>query len=452
MEVSIQKKENGLDALMTVNINNADYQAEVEKIVNDYRKKVTLPGFRPGKVPVGVVRKMVEKDAKRDAVDKILQSSVDTYIKENDLKMVLSPISAFVAEDIDWNGTEFAFNFDIGIRPDFKLDVVALNRLTKYKVEASDEDINKELEAARQRLASVDDVESFTEADNVYVVIHLHERDDEGNEMEGGAHKIKRYNYNELPEKLRPILIGQQKGFKTVIDVTDIFTSDELAATFDLDENGVRDLNAEFDMDIRNVYQMNLPEVNTDFFQKVLNTEDIHDEDSFKDELAKGISIYFEQQSNNMLAADIKTALMENTALPLPNEFVAKYMLLTYEVKSAEEIEDYDKKLEAFEKDLKWMLIADEIAQEQGFEIGEDDVMSYTTAMLHNEFMNMGYPDLGEEFLRKYAVDYLKRDNNFTRTSLALRDGKIFDFLISQMNPQIKSIDSKKFEEIANKN
>lgn len=134
----------------------------------------------------------------------------------------------------------------------------------------------------------------------------------------------------------------------------------------------------------------------------------------------------------------------------MPEQFIKKYFLLSYEKKDASEIEDYDKNYAAFKEELKWLVLAEYISDEQAIEITEEDVIHYTEDMIRGEFSRSGYYDVEDKMLRQYAIDYLTKENNFNRTSMALRDGKVFDWLLKQIEPKVEKVSLKKFEELRN--
>jgi trigger factor len=450
MEVSINK-QGGLDAVLSVKIAEADYREDLDKTVKEYGKKMRVPGFRPGKVPAGIIRKMVGNDAKREVVERFLQKNIQEYIDQNNIKLVLSPLSTYVAEDINWVNNDFEFSYDIGLRPEIKLPMGELNKLSRYDVQVDDKEVQEEVERMRKQAGRVQPQDKVTNDPELSISIHFHELDDEGQELEGGAHKVKTYKYDELPRPLAQLVDGQEKGFKTTAKITDIFTQDELAETFGLEPLAVKDLNPDFEVEVTNIFKIDLPEMNQDFFDMYFEPGKVTDEQGFNTEWRGLIENYYKQQADNVLAREIKDYLVDHTEMEMPQEFINKYMLTAYEAKSADDIEDYDTKKKAFYDELKWLMISEFVAEEQKIEITEEDVIDYTKEMVRQEFMRAGIPNIEDDQLRQYAINYLTKENNFNRTSLALRDGKVFEYLLSQVTPKSEQVTSKKFEEIRNK-
>jgi trigger factor len=451
VEITINKQE-GLDAELSVKVNEADYAADLDKQLNEYRKRANIPGFRQGKVPMGVVRKMFLKDAKRELIDKFLQRSIQEYITENNVKLILNPLSTYNAEDIDWAKDELEFTYDIGLRPEINIDIEKLNKLTKYKIEASEEDIQEEIEKLRKQAGKVNHVDAVDRNNaDLSVTIHFHELDDEGKELEDGLHKVKLFTLVEMPAKLIDVVDGKEKGYKTEVKWADVLTADEMADIFGVDKSTIKDLNPNFEVEVRGVFTIEEPEMNQEFFDKYFEPGTVTTEEDFTAEWKKLFENYFNQQAENVLAREIKQAILDNTELEMPKNFLDKYMLLSYEKQNLSDIENYEEKRKAFDDELKWLIISEYVAEQQNVTITEEDVIDYTKEMIRGEFGRSGMPDIEDMQLQEYAINYLTKENNFNRTSLALRDGKVFEHLLSQVQPKIEAISQKKFEELSRK-
>jgi trigger factor len=283
------------------------------------------------------------------------------------------------------------------------------------------------------------------------VTIHFHELDEEGKELEGGVHKVKVFQQSELPKKLKAVLEGRNKSFKTSVKIADILSTDEIADIFGIDKSTIKDLNPGFEVEIRGLFRVEMPEMNQEFFDQILEPGKVSTEEEFRAEWKNLVENYFNREAESVLAGEIKKALLEDTKIELPEQFLDKYMLISYEAKDKESIENYESKRKSFEEELKWLLLSEFIAETQGIQVTEEDVIEYTKDMIRGEFARSGVPNLEDDKLRQYALNYLTKESNFNRTSLALRDGKVFEYLLSQVQPKIEAIGSKKFEEFRNK-
>jgi trigger factor len=315
---------------------------------------------------------MVGKDVKRELVEKFLQRSISEYIQKENLKLVLNPLSTYNAEDIDWQQDNFEFSYDIGLRPEIKLDLQKLNKLLKYKIEATDAEIEEEIQKLRRQYGKVDHVDAYAaDDDQLNVTLHFHELDEEGKELEGGVHKVKVFQQSELPKKLKTVIDSQAKGFKTSVKIADILSADEMADILGIDKSTIKDMNPEMEVEIRGLFRVHMPELNQEFFDQILEPGKVSSEEEFRAEWKKIVENYFNHESESALVSEMKKAIIEDTKMDFPEQFLDKYMLLSYEAKDKESIENYDEKRKAFEEELKWLMISEYIGEQQGIQVNE---------------------------------------------------------------------------------
>lgn len=449
MEVTINNRE-GLDAVLSVKVPEMDYKEDFEKSLKDYGRKMNVPGFRPGKIPTGIIKKMIGKDAKREIVEKFLQKNIQEYLDTNNIKLVLSPLSTYHAEDIDWNQSDLEFSYDIGFRPEIKPDLKSLNKLTKYTVELTHDDIVEDVDKLRKQSAKFEKTESYQFEEDFYVSIKFIELNDSGEPVDGGLEKVKSFHQDNMPKKLATLITGKGENYEQKVKLTDIFTEAEIATLFDLDQDSVSDLFPEFKIILLSVMEAKKPEMNEDFFKLYFPEGKVNNEEEFYSEWKTVMDKYYDNQADNLLVKVIKAKLLELFKPEWPESFIKKYFLLSYEAGSEGDIEDYDKKYSDFKEELKWLMLSEFFAEQNNIEISEEDVIHYTEDMISNELGRNGYFDMESGKLRQYAIDYLTKENNFNRTSLALRDGKVFDWLLKQTEPKTEKVTVKKFEELKN--
>lgn len=305
MELTINNKE-GLDAILSVKLTEADYKEDFEKSLKEHGHKMHVPGFRPGKIPTGVVKKMIGKDVKRELVEKFLQKSIQDYLETNNIKLVLSPLSIYHAEDIDWKSDDLEFTYDIGIRPEIKLDIKPLNKLAKYKVDLTDEDIKEDVAKMRKQSGKMNSADKYENSEDYYVTVKFTELDESGEPLDAGLEKTKRFDFKSLPKKLADVINGNGAGFETVVKIADIFSVDELTANFDIEPVSAKDLYPDFKISIIAVTKIEVPEMNEDFIKMYFPNGDVTTEEGFYAEWKTVMDKYYDSQADNILARDAK--------------------------------------------------------------------------------------------------------------------------------------------------
>ncbi len=377
MEVNINNQV-GLDAVLSVKISESDYKDEFEKALKDYGRKMNVPGFRPGKVPTGVIQKLIGKDARHETVEKVLQKGINEYIESNNVKMVLSPISANKPEDIDWQNKDFEFKYDIGLKPDVNIDLKQLNSLTKYVVNATLDEAKKDVEEYRRRSAGVEYAEAYENKEEYYVYLKFTELDDNGQPLEGGLDKAKNFFNNNIPKKLAELIDGKSTGFETTVKIADIFSQDEMAEVFEIDPLSIKDLFPDFKVSLIAVLKMKLPELNQEFFNREFPDGSVTTEEEFYERWKTMMDTHLHTQSNNILAGEIKKSLIKDSKFDLPEQFIKKYFdLWAQENPKDAKPENYDKDLESFREDVKWQVLSEQVAEKQKIEVTEEEVVRY---------------------------------------------------------------------------
>jgi trigger factor len=441
------KNQNGLDATLHIKLEPADYEAEFGKKLDEYRKKATLPGFRTGKAPIGLVKKMIGNDMRHDVVEHVLQHKIDEYLKENNIKVVLQPLSTLRQENIDWSKDNFEFSYDLGMRPEVKIDMEMLNNIPMYEISTGEEDLEKEIKALRKQHGKADTIDAFSDEQGMMAYVKFTELDENGEVLEGGAGTTKLIGASEMPEKLKSLVVGKDKEFKQVVNIHDILTNDELKEYLNVEEAALNDID-KMEIELVNVFKVEDAPLDQELFDKIFEPGTITNEEAFREEYKKLMAAYFNRESENEWISRMKDKLVEGTELELPENMLRRYLLLSYEKEKESEIEDFDKKLDEFRQEMKWVILSDFVAEEHDIQVSEEDIINYTMDMLRNEFSKMGMGELDEATLRQYGINYLSRENNYVRTKMALRDGKVFEQLLSQATPVKEKIDREKFEEL----
>lgn len=446
MEITIENKT-GLDALLHVRVKEDDYQEEVKKSLLTYQKKMNVPGFRPGKVPFGVVQRMIGKDTKVESVNKLLQKGIQDYLKDNNVRLVLSPLSTYMAEDMDWKANDLHFSYDIGLKPEIQPDIKSIDTLTRQVVEISNEEVETELENLRRDSGKVDMSEEVTGEPGESIALQFRELDEEGNVLEGGQHKMKLYRQDEMPESVKFLVGGKKKGDKMQADIFVLLGEDAIAELFGIDKMTIQDLNKTFELEIFSVFNITPAEADQEFFDKHLGEGKVSSLDEFKTEWKKIVENYYNRQTDNAFFRDVKKALTENTKFELPAEFLKKYFLVSYDAKVESDIKDFDEQLAKFEDELKWILIAEEIAEKQGIKVSDEEVMNYAMALVYNEFSRAGMGNPDEKTVRQYALNYLEQESNYSRTIMILKDNAVFEYLKGVVHPKEEKISKDKISE-----
>jgi trigger factor len=391
---------------------------------------------------------MYGASVKIDEVEKMMQKAIDEYIKSNEIKLILHPLSAFTAEDINWKGDDFTFKFDIGIQPSFEIDIQALNQLEKPSISLTEEDINKEIDRALQSGGQRQNLDTYNGEDDCSFFIKLEEVDAEGNAVENPKTGFRMFKKEDTPESvLNDLITGKEKDSTSIIDPKVYFSADELSSLLKIDNDAVEGLSDTFKFTLVSINQTKPAELN-DEFVATLQIPEVTTVEQFRKVQEDDLTRYTESQSHNYLNTKIKQYLIENTEMEFPNAFIDKYYSENVDRKKVTSEEQYNEGLVGFKQDLKWMLISDKIILDNDIEISNDDIKSAAFETVYRLFMQSGYYNATFDMVSNYTNDWLKNENNKSDAIFTAKSKKVFESINEQINPREKLMTLSEFAEL----
>ncbi len=437
MNISLDKKDTN-NASIRITVEEADYQPRVEKKLKDYGKTASIKGFRPGKVPPGLLKKMYGKSILVDEVNNLLVESVDSYIKENQLPIVGDPLpNQTEAESIDWETQrEFSFSYDIGLVPEFTYDINKL-KLVRTEVEVTDKDISDSIENLKGRHGNYTNPEEIGEQDLAFGTLK---------QVDGTFQKENAYLFvNKLKEEAKPLFVGKKKGDVITFDIQSVFTDTDSVRLFtQLPQEEAEKLAGSFELTIADIDRQVPAEMNEEFFKKVYG-EGITSEEEFREKLTQELQKLYTRETDNRLLRDIQTQLVETTDIALPNEFLKRWLKVSNKNLSDEDIaKEYD----AFIQGLKWTIIKDKVAKDNDLKDEHEEVTEPAKNSFKEvyAFLQTDTPE-NEQLLNQLADNYLKAEKgqNYMNAFQRVFTDKVAAFVKDQITPEIKKVSVEEF-------
>jgi trigger factor len=417
-----------LNAILTVSIEKNDYEATVNDVLKNYRKKANMPGFRPGMVPAGLIKKMYGKAALADEVNKIISKGLTDYIHAENLNVLGEPLPNDEKQlPIDWDAqTGFSFVFDIAMAPaiDVKLEEIAA--LPFYNIIADNEMVSKQVDAYASRLGENKVVETVGENDTVRGnFVQLNE---DGSELDGGivAEKVVIAVDLMKDEEVKASFLGKKAGDVVVFDPVKAYDNKhEVGHMLNISHEAAETLTGNFSFTIIEVLHFEKAELSQDLFSKIYGEDSgIVTEEEFKAKVKAEIEENFVYSSNYKFALDSRDALIKAIPFSLPVAFLKRWIKATNEKMTDEQIDsDFDN----FMTDLKWQLIKDRIVRDHELKITEEDVRALAKEMAAMQFRQYGLNNVGDEHLENYANHMLQNEEE--RRKLVAR--KLEDVIVA---------------------
>ncbi|MBI1315572.1 hypothetical protein GC167_01760 [bacterium] len=399
MEFSLDRTQ-PLEAVLRIQISQDEVRPKVEDALKHYRKNATLPGFRKGMVPEGLVRKQYGKSILIDEVNRALNEGLDQYLNTQQLSILGQPLPV-PQDDLNWDAPSWSFDFELGLTPEFSLDLGALT-VEKPVALVSDAHVDEEIDRLRRRFgrqldAEVIEIEDFITAELAPV--------------DGGhSHQIAfRMQRPELSLAL-PKLLGQAEGSEIELSLSTDFTDLESAARlFNMDPGHLAEHGDLQRLSIRKIIRVEPSEMDADFFAKV--DETVIDLDSLKAFVRQGLERENDQRSTHVFTVRVREAVRGHLQFDLPVAFLTKWLMQQRDQPLSQE--EAEIQIEHMIPGLRWQLIEGRAAREFGLNVEQDDVMREAYNAMYERFGN-NLPTNDPSVLQR-VVDRMMQDENEVR-------------------------------------
>jgi len=432
---------------LTVNLSKEDYLNSFEQNMKKYAKTANIPGFRKGMVPAGLVKKMYGQGVFQEEVLKTVEKQLNEYLGKEQLDIFAQPLPLDVdARALDMNNpSDYAFAFEIGLKPAFEIDAKKIN-VTKYKVNVTEEMVNEEMERLQTRYGKMTEPEAVESEENVLNVTFT-ELDAEGNVKEGGINKANSLLVKYFAPAFRPTLIGKKKDDVVDVHLATAFEDKELEVVLgdlglDKDEPAVADKH--FKMTITKIGLVTKAPIDEELFLGAYPNREIKSEEELRAAIKEDIETHFEAQSRNQVHDQIYHHLIDHTPMEFPESFLKRWLQTGGEKpKTAEEAEA---EFPSFTNSLKWTLVSTKVIEDNKIEVLPDDIREFAKAQLF-QYMGGQLGALGDnqQWVDDYA-DKMMKDRKFVEDSYhRISTDKMFTALEGQVKAKEESISAEDF-------
>lgn len=412
MKVSFENPDK-INGLLTITVEEADYKNEVDQTLKDYRKKANVPGFRPGQVPMGMIKRQYGGAVKMDAINKIVGEQINKYITDNKINMLGQPLAseAQQPQDLEKEGP-YTFIFDIAVAPEFEIELTSKDKIDYYDINVDDALIDRQVEMFASRLGKNVDVEEYADGD--VIKGDLRELDKKGNTKEDGltveAAMV-------MPEYIKAA--AQKKLFKGA-KVGDIITfnprkaykdSDaEMAALLKIEKDKLAEHEGDFSYQITNIQRFENHAIDQELFDQTFGKDQVKDEKAFRAKIAEGLKGQLEMDSDYKFLQDVRKYAEEKVGqLTYPDALLKRMMKENNKEKNQEFI---DKNYDASIKELTWSLIRNRLSEKAQVKVNDEDVRNAARETARVQFAQYGMNNVPDEYVNNYADELLKKQES----------------------------------------
>ena len=425
-----RENTDALNAVVKVDIIADDYQPKVDKILVDYRKKADIPGFRKGHVPMGMIKKQYEKSVMIDEVNKLLQDSLNKYLTEEKIEILGNPIPKS-QENFTWDTKNFSFEFELGLVPQFEVNLTSKKKITQYVINADDSLIDKEVENLQSRYGKMSAVDIINENTNVTGTFVNEEKEIENKST---------INLSDIKGKTNlKKFLGSKVGDVIELKTKSLFSDDsKLMGALGLSNEEIEGLNIKVLFTIEETTKIELADLDQELFDKLLTDGSVKSVTELRNKIKEDAEKQFLQQADQQLLNSVTEFLIDNTSFDLPSEFLQKWLATAGEkqLTPEEAAEEYNKS----EKGLRYQLIQEKILKENDIKLDYEELKEYAKGFIRTQMAQFGNMNPEDAELDDIANRILGNQEEAKKLQDQLMSQKLMTFYKEKMTFKTKKV------------
>ncbi|MFY8097020.1 MAG: trigger factor [Flavobacterium sp.] len=430
-----REQVDALNAIVKVAVAKEDYTEKVEKVLADYKKNASIPGFRKGAVPMSLIKKQYEKAVMADEVNKLLQESLNNYLVEEKLDILGNPLPK-VTEDFSWDAEELTFEFELGLAPDFKVDLSAKNSIIDYKIIADEALLDEQVERIQKQYGKLIPQEVVAE----------------GNEVKGTfVNEEKGINNTTVvtsdifkDKKAAKALVGKKIGDVVTFKTKGLFDDDhKLMDYLKVNHDDVHGLDVEVQFTIEGIDAIEKAELNQELFDKLFGEGAVTSVEDLKAKIKEDAEAQFAQQADQKFLNDVTDFLIESTKFDLPAEFLKRWIQTVGETPLTPEQaeEEYAKS----EKGLRYQLIENKVIADNDLQIQFEELKDFTSGLIKRQMAQFGQLNPSDEEVDGIVARVLSNQDEIKRVSDQVMSQKMLSLFKDKVKAKVKEVNYQDF-------
>lgn len=424
-----------LNAVVTVEVNKSDYADKVQEVLTNYRKNASIPGFRKGAVPMTLIQKQYGKAVLLDEVNKLLQESLNNYLVEEKLDILGNPLPK-VTEDFNWDTEDFKFEFELGLAPEFTVDLGAKTSVVKYNVVADDTMLNGQIARIQKQYGKVIAKDKVEEGNDVAGIFANEER---------GINNRTTLDLEDLADKKAvKAILGKKVGDVVTLKTKGLFNDDhKLMDVLNIGHDDVHGLDIEVTFTIDEVIGYEPATLDQELFDRLFGPKAVTSVDELKAKIKEDAERQFAQQADQKFLNDVTEFLVESTKFDLPAEFLKKWIQTTGEnpISAEEAATEYERS----EKGLRYQLIESKIMKDNNLQITFDELKDYTSGLIKQQMAQFGQMDPSDEDVQGIVARVMSNQDEVRRLSEQVMNQKMLDLFKNSVKAKTKEVNYEDF-------
>lgn len=423
-----------LNAIVTIEVTRDDFQKNVDEVLKNYKKNASIPGFRKGQVPMSLVKKQFGTSVMVDEINKLLQEKLGEYIQEEKLDILGNPLP--VPNDVDWDADTFSFDFELGLAPEFEVDLSAKNDIVRYEIEADEEMIDEQVEYIQNQYGKEIHKESVEEEDEVTVKIV--------NEEESIENTFT-FNVADIRTKTnQKKFVGKKVGDVVKISTKGLFKDEnKIADALNIAQDKAAELEIDIECTVEDILNREKAELNQEFFDSLFGEGKVNSEAELRERIKEDAEKQFAQQADHKFTNDVVEFLVANTKVDLPDTFLKKWLQTVGETQLDEQQaeEEYNKS----ENGLKYQLIEGKLIKDNEMQVTMEEIQNHAATLIKEQLAQFGQTDPSEDEVNNIVGRVLTNQEETQRISEQLMNEKMLKLFADNVKAENKKVSYKDF-------
>ena len=432
-----QREQN--NSLIKVTVGEKDYGDAVEKSLREYKRKANIPGFRPGMVPMGVIKKMYGKGVLAEQAYRQASEAAFNYLQEQKIDYVGDVIPSEEQGDFDFeNGTEFEFIFEIGEAPEVKLELSAKDKMTYYTIKVDKKMHDDYRSNFLRRFGRLVDTDKVTADEALEVTL------DNGEMNVADAY----VGLISMSEEERKPFLGQKVGYKTEVNINELYKNpSQRAAVLQVKENELEGIKPEFTLEITRIRRFAEPELNEEFFKMAFPGGNVKTAEEFEAYIDAQIASELRRESDYLFTLQLRDYLIEKAGLKMPEAFLKRWLYTINEGKFT--MEEIEKDFAQFLKMFTWNYLQKHFIKTDGISVSKEEALSEAKALAASQFAQYGMPSAPDDMLEGYAEKILADKDQGQKIYEKLYEVKVVEDVKSKIKVTEKAVSAEDFAKLA---
>ncbi|MFK7951671.1 MAG: trigger factor [Ekhidna sp.] len=433
-------KSGKTEGVIKISVKRADFQPGVDQKIKQYSKTADIKGFRKGKVPTGMIKKMYGQSLIVDEINKLVSEKLNSFLRESDTQFLGEPMPESTDKVFDWdNDEQFDFGYEIGFAEPFEIKADKKVKLEKYEIKVDDQVLDETIENLQRQFGETENPDVSAENDILYGAVKS---------KDGSIDQEISIDLKDVEKSTLKKLIGIKLETEVELDPKKSFKHDNvLKSQLRIDDDELKKIKGKLNFTLKAVNHHILAPVDQELFDKTFGKDSVKDETEFRLKVKEAVSKNYESESVNFFEHQLREKLSDSAKINLPDNFLKSWLLKTNDKINQDMI---DMEYGMYSKELKWSLVRNKIVKDQDIKVENEDVVNEAKELIKKQFMGSGLGDQMNDQMDTFAQNYLQAENgeNYMKVFNQVQNQRVLDYIKGEVTVKDKVVSLDDFRKL----